>query len=224
MRVLVVEDDRKLARILEKALIEEGYAVDTCRGGREALEKVGLVPYALVVLDWMLPELEGVAVCRQLRAAGNGVPILMVSARADVGDRVSALDAGADDFLTKPFHLDELLARVRAWIRRASSEKRSVAVGTLAIDLVAHVVLVKGRRIDLTPREYALIALLAKSAGRTVPRKDILVSVWQTTRDPGSNVIEVHVRNLREKLGPDAPAIETVRGLGYRLAGEERAP
>jgi DNA-binding response OmpR family regulator len=224
MRVLVVEDDAKLARILAKALAEEGFAVDTCRGGREALEKVASAHFGLVVLDWMLPELEGIAVCRELRRLGSGVPILMVSARADVGDRVSALDAGADDYLTKPFHLEELLARVRAWMRRAASEKKDVRVGTLTIDLVGHVVIVKGRRVDLTPREYALIALLAKNAGRPVSRKDILENVWQTSRDLGSNAMEVHVKNLREKLGADAPPIETVRGLGYRLAGEESGP
>lgn len=217
MKVLVVEDDKKLARFLAQALTEEGYVVDACSRGRDALEQAKHITYALIVLDWMLPDLDGVTVCRELRSSANKVPILMLTARGEVGERVTGLDAGADDYMTKPFELEELLARVRAAIRRGQSEPQTLRVGTLTIELVEHVVHVDGTRLDLTPREYSLLVLLARNAGRVVPRSEILNQVWQTVRDPGSNVIEVNVKNLREKLGAAAPLIETVRGIGYRM-------
>ena len=221
MKVLVVEDDKKLARFLAQALTEEGYVVDTCSRGREALAQVSQTAYGLIVLDWMLPDLDGVSVCRAIRQSPNSVPILMLSARAEIGERVTGLDAGADDYLTKPFELEELLARVRAGIRRAHAEPRMIRVGSLSIELVDHLMKVGGVRLDLTPREYSLLLLLARNAGRVVPRAEILSQVWETVRDPGSNVIEVNVRNLREKLGASAPVIETVRGVGYRMVPGE---
>ncbi len=224
MKVLVVEDDRKLARVVTKALVEDGYVVDTCKGGREALARLAQSTYALIVLDWMLPELNGIDVCRDVRRAGGAVPILMVSARADVVERVTALDAGADDYLTKPFHIDELLARVRAAIRRGRTEERILRVGALALDVVDRIVRVGERNVDLTPREFSLAVLLARHAGRVVTRSDILAHVWRLTRDPGSNLVEVNIKNLREKLGAEAPPIETVRGAGYRLVSNEPAP
>jgi two-component system OmpR family response regulator len=217
MKVLVVEDDRKLARFLAQALTEEGYVVDTCSRGRDALNQASHIGYSLIVLDWMLPDLDGVTVCREIRRSASNVPILMLTARAEVGERVTGLDAGADDYMTKPFELEELLARVRAAIRRGQTEPQTLRVGNLTLDLVEHLVHVDGTRIDLTPREYSLLTLLAKSAGRVVPRSEILSQVWETVRDPGSNVIEVNVKNLREKLGDAAPALETVRGVGYRM-------
>ncbi len=222
MRILLVEDDVKLARFLTRALSEEGYVVEACAKGSEAVSRALAGAYELVVLDWMLPELDGLEACRRLRAAGARVPVLMLSARADVGQRVTALDAGADDYLTKPFHLEELLARVRAAVRRGDGASQRLVIGSLVLELLEHAVRVNERKVELTPREYALLVLLARSAGKTVSRRDILAHVWQTARDAGSNVIEVHVRNLREKLGDGAPPIETVRGLGYRLAA--RAP
>ncbi|MCA9587352.1 MAG: response regulator transcription factor [Myxococcales bacterium] len=224
MKLLVVEDDRKLATFLAKALTEEGYEIDACRNGRDAVARIGQHEYALVVLDWMIPELDGLAVCREVRRAENRVPILMLSARAEVNERVAALDAGADDYLTKPFHLEELLARVRAAVRRGGADRRALRVGLLTLDLLERTASVSQRRVDLTPREYALLALLAKNAGRVVSRAEILLQVWQTARDPGSNVIEVNVRHLREKLGAAAPPIETVRGAGYRLGEPESPP
>jgi two-component system, OmpR family, response regulator len=217
MKVLVVEDDRKLARFLAQALTEEGYVVDTCSRGRDALNQAAHIAYALIVLDWMLPDLDGVTVCREIRRSASNVPILMLTARGEVGERVTGLDAGADDYMTKPFELEELLARVRAAIRRGQSEPQTVRVGKLTIDLLEHIVHVDGARLDLTPREYSLLALLSKNAGRVVPRSEILSQVWETARDPGSNVIEVNVKNLRDKLGGAAPVIETVRGIGYRM-------
>ncbi|MDF2691666.1 MAG: DNA-binding heavy metal response regulator [Labilithrix sp.] len=217
MKVLVVEDDKKLARFLAQALTEEGYVVDTCSRGRDALNQAGHIAYSLIVLDWMLPDLDGVTVCREIRRSASNVPILMLTARGEVGERVTGLDAGADDYMTKPFELEELLARVRAAIRRGQSEPQTIRVGKLSIDLLEHIVHVDGTRLDLTPREYSLLALLSKNAGRVVPRSEILSQVWETVRDPGSNVIEVNVKNLRDKLGGAAPVIETVRGIGYRM-------
>ena len=217
MKVLVVEDDKKLARFLTKAFSEEGYIVDACRSGREALTQAGHIGYSLIVLDWMLPDLDGVTVCRELRRTACNTPILMLTARAEVGERVTGLDAGADDYMTKPFELDELMARVRAAIRRGEGGQRALRVGALSIDLLERIVHVNGARLDLTPREYSLLVLLARNAGRVVSRSEILSQVWEGVRDPGSNVVEVNVRNLREKLGELAPAIETVRGAGYRL-------
>ena len=217
MKVLVVEDDKKLARFLAQALSEEGYVVDTCSRGRDALTQATNITYSLIVLDWMLPDLDGVTVCREIRRSSSAVPILMLTARAEVGERVTGLDAGADDYMTKPFELEELMARVRAAIRRGRAEPQTLRVGSLTIDLVEHLVQVDGTKLDLTPREYSLLLLLARNAGRVVPRAEILSQVWETIRDPGSNVIEVNMRNLREKLGAAAPLLETVRGVGYRL-------
>lgn len=218
MRTLVVEDDRKLSKFLASALAEEGYAVDACRSGREAVERAAKSTYALVVLDWMLPDLDGLAVCRAIRHSGSVVPILMVSARTDIEDRVAALDAGVDDYLTKPFHLVELLARVRAAIRRGRVQERALRVGSLALDVVDRIVTVEGTRVDLTQREFTLLVLLARNAGRVVSRTEILAHVWRATREnPGSNLIEVNIKKLREKLGASAPKVETVRGAGYRL-------
>jgi DNA-binding response OmpR family regulator len=217
MKVLVVEDDKKLARFLAQALGEEGYVVDTCARGRDALAQAGRIAYALIILDWMLPDLDGVAVCRDIRRTASAVPILMLTARSEVGERVTGLDAGADDYMTKPFELEELLARVRAAIRRGQTDPQTLRVGPLSIDLLEHLVHVEGTRLDLTPREYSLLLLLARNAGRVVPRTEILSQVWETVRDPGSNVIEVNVRNLREKLGAAGPVLETVRGVGYRM-------
>jgi two-component system, OmpR family, response regulator len=217
VKVLVVEDDKKLARFLSQALTEEGYVVDTCGRGRDALAQASHISYSLIVLDWTLPDLDGVTVCREIRRSASNVPILMLTARAEVGERVVGLDAGADDYMTKPFELEELLARVRAAIRRGQTEPQTIRVGTLTIDLLEHVVHVEGTKLDLTPREYSLLVLLARNAGRVVPRSEILSQVWETVRDPGSNVIEVNVKNVREKLGGSAPILETVRGVGYRL-------
>lgn len=220
MRLLVVEDDRKLSKFLSSALAEEGYAVDACRSGRDAVALAAQNTYSLIVLDWMLPELDGLGVCREIRRSGSVVPIVMVSARTEIEERVAALDAGVDDYVTKPFHLDELLARIRAAIRRGRVEERALRVGTLALDVVDRIVTVGGGRIDLTQREFALLVLLARNAGRVVSRSEILAHVWRATREnPGSNLIEVNIKKLREKLGASGPKLETVRGAGYRLEG-----
>jgi two-component system, OmpR family, response regulator len=216
MKILVVEDNKKLARFLVRAMSEEGYIVDQVGDGATAIQQVQSITYDLVILDWMLPELDGLSVCRTLRGKGARVPILMLTARAEVSERIAGLDAGADDYLPKPFDLGELLARTRALTRRGASNDAVLRVGPLAIDRGERRALVDNKRIDLTPREFALLAYLAREAGRVVPRMEILAKVWEMTFDPGSNVIEVHVKNVREKLGAYAKMIETVRGIGYR--------
>ncbi|MDI3285452.1 response regulator transcription factor [Polyangium sp. 15x6] len=218
MKILVVEDNKKLASFLSRALSEEGYTVDVVADGATAIQQIQALSYDLVILDWMLPEMDGLSVCRTVRQRGCQVPILMLTARAEVPERIAGLDAGADDYLAKPFDLGELLARVRARGRRASLVDGILRVGPLVVDRADRRATVDGRRIDLTPREFALVAYLAREAGRVVPRTELLAKVWETSFDPGSNVVEVHVKNIREKLGPNASLIETVRGIGYRLS------
>jgi len=218
MKILVVEDNRKLASFLSRALTEEGYTVDVVVDGITAIEQIQALPYDLVILDWMLPEMDGLSVCRELRRKGCPVPILMLTARAEVPERIAGLDAGADDYLAKPFDLGELLARVRARGRRSAFAETTVRVGPLVVDRAERRALIDGKKIDLTPREFALLAYLAREAGRVVPRTELLAKVWETSFDPGSNVVEVHVKNIRDKLGTFASLIETVRGIGYKLA------
>lgn len=225
MKILIVEDDRKIAGFLVRAFTEEGYQVDVCRGGQEVTERLNLVPYDLVLLDWMLPDEDGLSVCKSLRAAGKQLPILMLTARDDVGEKVLALNAGADDYVTKPFHLAELLARVRSLLRRAGDgQGSSTRVGTLRLDHKQRLLFVEDRRVELTGREYALLDLLLRNCGRVVTRSEILDQVWGIQFDPESNVIDVHIRRLRDKLGVRSGLLDTVRGQGYRLLAEEPTP
>lgn len=217
MKLLVVEDNKKLASFLVRAFSEEGYAVDHVAEGELALQQTRSIAYDLIVLDWMLPDTDGLSVCRQLRARGMTTPILMLTARAEVPERIAGLDAGADDYLPKPFDLGELLARARALSRRNATAEALLKVGPLTLDKAERRATLLGSRLDLTPREFALLAFLARDAGRVVARMEILAKVWEMNFDPGSNVIEVHVKNLREKLGEHAKMIETVRGVGYKL-------
>ena len=220
MKILVVEDNKKLARFLVRALSEEGFIVDQVGDGATAVSQMQAIPYDVVLLDWMLPEMDGLSVCRTVRQRGVRVPILMLTARAEVPERIAGLDAGADDYLPKPFDLAELLARVRALTRRGVGTETVLRVGPLTVDRGERRALVDGKRIELTPREFALLAYLAREAGRVVPRMEILAKVWEMSFDPGSNVIEVHVKNVREKLGEQSKMIETVRGVGYRLVAQ----
>jgi DNA-binding response OmpR family regulator len=217
MKVLIAEDDRKLSQFLIRAFGEEGYIVDSCRTGTQAVEQTRSIAYDLLVLDWMLPEKDGLSVCRELRQAGHKVPVLMLTARGEVGEKVQALDAGADDYLTKPFHLDELMARARSLTRRGGAGLDTLRIGPVVVDVKGHIVHVNGARVDLTAREYALLLLLLRNTGRVVTRTEILAQVWQTQSDPGSNVIEVNVRHLRDKLGDAAACLETMRGQGSRF-------
>ncbi len=221
MKILVVEDNKKLARFLVRALVEEGHVVDGVADGVNAVRQIGSIHYDMVILDWMLPEMDGLSVCRAVRAKGNSVPILMLTARGEVPERIAGLDAGADDYVCKPFDLGELLARVRVLGRRGAASDAVLRIGPLVVDRSEHRATVEGKRVELTRREFALLAYLARAAGRVVPRSELLARVWETSFDPSSNVVEVHVKNLRDKLGPHASMIETVRGVGYTLATPE---
>lgn len=215
MKLLVVEDNPKVASFLVRALTEEGHVVDQVSDGQQALEQIEHVAYDAVVLDWMLPGLDGLAVCRAARDRGVRTPILMLTARGEVAEKVLGLDAGADDYLAKPFDLGELLARVRALGRRAGAPS-TLRLGPLVIDPIARRAALDGRTVELTSRELALLAYLAQHAGRAVSRSELLQKVWSTSFDTTSNVVEVHVKNLRDKLGEHDALIETVRGVGYR--------
>jgi DNA-binding response OmpR family regulator len=222
MRILVVEDNEKLARSLRKGLEQEGYAVEVCGSGNDASARLDAGPreYAVVVLDVMLPGLDGISLCRQLRQRGNRVPILLLTARDAVEDRVTGLDAGADDYLTKPFSFDELSARLRALLRRPAPEVSVVLrAGEVVLDPARHEVTARGRSLALTTKEYSLLELFLRHPGQVLSREQITRQVWSGDFDGNSNVLEVHVRNVRRKLaeaGHDE-AIETVRGTGYRF-------
>lgn len=224
MKLLIVEDDAKLASILERALTEEGFTVEVIMDGAPVVERVLSVEYDLVILDWMLPNTDGLAICKSLRARGNTTPILMLTALAEVAERITGLDAGADDYMGKPFDLTEFLARVRALGRRSAANSGVVRVGPLVLDRFGRHATLDGQPLEFTPREFALLSYLAKESGRAVPRKELLRQVWEVRHDTASNVVEAHVKKVREKLGEHASLIETVRGIGYRfLAPGDRA-
>lgn len=223
MRILVVEDDAVGAEVLARGLREHAYAVDIAGDGLAALEQAQINSYDLIVLDVMLPRLDGVEVCRRLRADGATVPILLLTARGGFDHRVEGLDAGADDYLPKPYHLPELLARIRALLRRGPALKSSVlAVADLAIDTRARRVTRGGRPVALTAKEYALLEYLARRAGEVVGRADIAEHVWDDSFDPMSNLIEVYIQRLRRRLddGHAVKLIQTRRGAGYSLQAE----
>jgi len=223
VRVLLVEDEAKLARLLARGLNEEGYAADIAATGEDALWMARAVPYGAIVLDVMLPGLDGFAVCRQLRAGGMWAPILMLTARDDVDDRINGLDAGADDYLAKPFAFEELLARLRALVRRAPVERPTVIeVGDLRLDPAMRRAWRAGSELDLSAKEFALLELFMRRAGVAVTRSELLNGAWDIAFESRSNIIDVYVRNLREKI--DRPfgcdSLETVRGIGYRLRND----
>ncbi len=218
MRILVVEDEKKVARFLEKGLREEGYSVDVSHDGTDGLLKAHVHDYDLLVLDVMLPGKSGLEVVRELRARESSVPVLLLTARGDQDDIVLGLDAGADDYLTKPFGFDELLARVRALLRRGGSARPDRLIyDHLELDRVTHKAHRGGDRLDLTPKEFQLLEFLMLNAERVVRRTELLEKVWDLQFDPMSNVIDVHVGHLRRKLreSGDDPLVHTVRGVGY---------
>jgi DNA-binding response OmpR family regulator len=224
LRILLVEDEPDAARMLAKGLREEAYAVDVARDGEGALELAFVNDYDLMILDVMLPGRDGFEVCRELRAGGTAAPVLMLTARDAVEDRVAGLDTGADDYLTKPFVFDELLARVRALLRRGPALRPAVVrVGDLAIDTRARRVSRAGGEVELTAKEYALIEYLARRAGEVVSRADIAEHVWDGSYDPFSKVIDVFIQRLRRKLdeGHAVKLIRTRRGEGYVLTDGE---
>jgi two-component system OmpR family response regulator len=220
MRILVVEDELKMASLLRRGLAEEGYAVDVARTGDDALWMAGAAEYDAIVLDLMLPRIDGIEVCRRVRESGVWAPVLMLTARDAVDDRVAGLDAGADDYLAKPFSFAELLARLRALVRRGGVERPAVLeVGELRLDPATRQVWRGSTEITLTAKEFALLETFMRRPGQVLSRYQLLDHAWDYGYENRSNVVDVYVRYLRDKV--DRPfgrdSIETVRGSGYRL-------
>lgn len=224
-KILVIEDDAATADYLSKGLTEAGHVVDHAGDGRDGLFHATDGAYSLIILDRMLPGMDGLTVLKALRAANVKTPVLILSALGSVDERIEGLQNGSDDYLVKPFSFAELLARIDAIFRRADSQANGatitrLTVGDLEIDLLAREVRREGRIVDLMPREYRLLEYLARNAGQVITRTMLLEQVWDYHFDPGTNVIDVHISRLRRKLdeGFDRPLLHTVRGAGYRLA------
>jgi two-component system copper resistance phosphate regulon response regulator CusR len=223
MRLLVVEDDSRLSEVLIRGLREEGYAVDSARDGQSAIAQLFVNSYDAVVLDVMIPPPDGFEVCRQLRVAGSSTAVLMLTARDAVDDRIHGLDVGADDYLVKPFAFAELLARLRALLRRPPVVTApTLHIGDLTIDTAAHRVFRGSDEVVLTSKEYALLEYFARNAGRVISRSEIAEHVWDENFDPFSNLIEVYVNRLRRKVDRSEPhRIITRRNEGYMLRANE---
>ena len=222
MRILVVEDDRKVASFIHEGLAREGYAVDVLHDGAQAGEQAQVYDYDAVVLDLMLPGRSGFQVLRDIRARKAALPVLILTAKDSVEDRVTGLDAGADDYMVKPFALAELAARLRAVLRRGSAREVVLRVGDLEIDTVRRAVRRAGKAIELKPKEYALLEFLVRNSDRPVTKSLIIEHVWNIHFDSVSNVVEVHVNALRNKIdrGFSHPLIHTIRGVGYMLSDD----
>jgi two-component system OmpR family response regulator len=228
MRILLVEDDPQAASYLVKGLKEQGMTVDHVADGREGLFRATAGGYDVIILDRMLPGLDGLSILKAVRAAGDNTPVLVLSALSDVDARVEGLRAGGDDYLTKPFAFAELMARVEALGRRARAEKplTTLVVADLELDLTARVVKRAGKTIDLKPKEFSLLEYFMRHAGQVVTRTMLLERVWDYAFDPQTNVIDVHVSRLRGKIDKDfeKPLLHTVRGAGYMLRDPAEAP
>jgi DNA-binding response OmpR family regulator len=220
MRILIVEDDRKVASFVARGLREEGWTADVAHDGEDGLLKAAVHPYDAIVLDVMLPQRSGFEIVRELRSRDVATPVLMFTARNTSEDVVIGLDAGADDYLTKPFAFEELLARLRALVRRGGRERLDrLTYADLDVDLIRHEATRSGESLDLTPLEFRLLEYLVRNAERVVRRTELLEKVWDLSFDPMSNVVDVHVRRLRQKLreGERGPLVQTMRGVGYVL-------
>jgi len=226
MRLLLAEDDAQLGRTLLKGLRQESYAVDIVADGENAVYQALINEYDVIILDVMMPRRDGFSVCREIRRNGTTTPVLMLTARDTVADKITGLDAGGDDYLTKPFEFAELLARLRALLRRRTADLMAaeVKVGNLRVNMASHSVDRAGRSIVLTTKEFALLAFLARNEGHVVSRAAICAHVWDDNHDPYSNAIEVYVNRLRRKIDSvsDTPLIHTRRGAGYMLAELKR--
>lgn len=223
MRVLVVEDEKRLAQLIRKGLRENGFVVDVLHRGDEALQAILSTPFDAVVLDIMLPGRDGLSVLRQVRDKGGRVPLLLLTARGEVNERIEGLNLGADDYIAKPFSVDELAARLRALIRRGTGENLTLyRIHDLILDAAKRTVRRGERKIELTSREFSLLEYLMRSPGRVFTRTQICEHVWDYQFDPGTNLIDVYIQRLRRKIddGETSKLIQTVRGTGYRL-GEE---
>ena len=218
MRLLVVEDEIHLQTIIKKRLLKEHYSVDACGDGLEALDYLSVSPYDAVILDIMLPGLSGIEVLKKIRAEGNRVPVLFLTARDGVDDRVAGLDCGADDYLVKPFAFEELLARIRVMLRRSTERTTDeLVLGDLTVDLKSHMVSRAGHFIELSGKEYAMLEYLMRNQGRVLSREQIEQHVWSFDYEGGSNMVDVYIRYLRKKIdeGFSQKLIHTVRGAGY---------
>ncbi len=223
MRILLVEDEEKVSRFVIRGLTEESFAVDSASDGLTGLELATTYNYDLIVLDLMLPELNGTELLRRIRLTDHRVPILMLTARDAVSDKVEHLEAGADDYLTKPFAFAELMARIKALLRRGSVDRQNVLrVADLEVDRLSQQVRRASRRVELTAKEYALLEYLMANAGRVLSRTMIIDHVWDQSFDGATNIVDVYVRHLRSKVddGHDTRLIRTVRGVGYKISDE----
>ncbi|HEY7169469.1 MAG TPA: response regulator transcription factor [Vicinamibacterales bacterium] len=220
MRILVVEDDHKVANFIQSGLEQEGCAVDVLREGTHAGDQARTIDYDAVILDLMLPGRSGFQVLRDIRARKPSLPVIVLTAKDSIEDRVAGLDSGADDYMVKPFSLAELSARLRAVLRRGAPRENVLRVADLEVDTVARSVRRAGRKVDLKPKEYALLEYLMRNSGRPVTKSLIIEHVWDIHFDSVSNVVEVHVNSLRNKIDREfsPPLIHTVRGVGYMLA------
>lgn len=216
MRILVVEDEVSVCQSLATALTADGFEVEVATTGAQGLARTTLDTYDLILLDIMLPGVDGLTICRELRAKGNFVPIIFLTARGELQHKVAGLDAGADDYLPKPFEVAELLARVRANLRRTAAPTTTLSVGSITLDQIARTVLLDDKRVDLSPTEFALLEHLMLGKGRTVSRASIMQKVWKQDLYE-DKVIDVYVSGLRKKLGASGKLILTDRGVGYRI-------
>lgn len=219
MRILVAEDEKKIASFVRKALEEQGYTVDVATDGDRAYELATSQSFDLIVLDIMLPGRDGLSILRQLRERHNTVPVIVLTARSALDERLEGLNLGADDYLTKPFFMEELVARVQALLRRVSGDKLSLLqAGDLVVNLITREVKVAGHPVELTAREFSLLEYLMRSPGRVYTRTQILEHVWSYDFDTNTNLIDVYIQRLRKKLGSSgSQLIETIRGVGYRF-------
>lgn len=223
MRILVVEDEFALAHNIKTGLEDEKFAVDVIHNGKEAYEQASVEEYDVIILDRMLPEMDGIAICQELRNHKVFTPILMLTARGSADEKVEGLDAGADDYLAKPFSFNELLARIRSLIRRATTKETVLQFDSLILDPTTHIVKRKGKDISLTAKEYALLEFFMRHPNQIVTREQITNHVWDYAHDSTSNTIEVLVKRLREKVDKafsnEKPLFQTIRGMGYKIAG-----
>jgi DNA-binding response OmpR family regulator len=223
VRILIVEDEPKVARTLVKGLEADNFAVDLAENGEEGLQLSTDIDYDALILDWNLPKLDGLTVLRKLRKAGSAARILFLSARKEISDRIMALEAGADDFLVKPFSFEELRARVHTLLRRPTELLDKISVDDLVLDCMRHSVTRGGKSISLTQREYAVLEYLMRNAGRTVTRTMVVEHVWNLGFEGLTNIVDVYIKYLRAKIdqGSSNPLIHTVRGVGYSIASTE---
>lgn len=228
MKVLVVEDETRIAQFIAMGLHEQGWTVDVQHRGDEAFEMLQASVYDMVILDIMLPGRDGLSILRQLRERGNPVPVILLTARNTLDERIEGLHLGADDYITKPFYVEELVARMQAVLRRSAGQEHSLRqVGAMTLNLPRREVSMGGRTIELTAREFNLLEYLTRSPGRVYTRTQILEHVWDLHFDPSTNIVDVYIQRLRKKLGGDKDSpIETVRGVGYsiRAPGAEVEP